>query len=100
GDETWIPPKLLTGVLRDLRCQERERSAHRRLVDGLTAREREVLRCMMAGASRATIAEQLVLSPNTVRTHMRNVLAKLGVHSMVAAVAVARRVGFGETAEA
>ena len=53
SDETWIPPKLLTGVLRDLRRQEHERNSYRRLVDGLTAREREILRYMVAGASRA-----------------------------------------------
>jgi DNA-binding CsgD family transcriptional regulator len=46
--------------------------------------------------TRASIAQHLFLSPNTVRTHMQNVLGKLGVHSTLAAVAVARRAGIGE----
>jgi DNA-binding NarL/FixJ family response regulator len=60
--------------------------------DALTRREVEVLRCMAAGIPRRAIAERLVLSPNTVRTHARNVLAKLGVHSSLAAAALLRRV--------
>ncbi len=60
--------------------------------DALTRREVEVLRCMAAGIPRRAIAERLVVSPNTVRTHARNVLAKLGVHSSLAAAALLRRV--------
>ena len=41
------------------------------------------------------VAERLFLSPHTVRTHMQNVLGKLGVHSTLAAVALARRAGVG-----
>lgn len=59
--------------------------------DALTRREIEVLRCMAAGIPRRAIAERLVLSPNTVRTHARNVLSKLGVHSSLAAAALLRR---------
>jgi DNA-binding NarL/FixJ family response regulator len=59
--------------------------------DALTRREVEVLRCIAAGIPRRAIAERLVLSPNTVRTHARNVLAKLGVHSSIAAAALLRR---------
>lgn len=94
--ETSIPPQLLTTVLHDLRRAERERNQYESLVDTLTPREREILTCMVAGNSRAAIAEKLVLSPNTVRTHVQNVLTKLGVHSMVAAVAAARRAGLGD----
>jgi DNA-binding NarL/FixJ family response regulator len=59
----------------------------------LTARERDVLTAMVAGQSREEIADQLEISANTVRTHMQNILSKLGVHSSLAAVAVARRAG-------
>ncbi len=58
-------------------------------------REREVLRCMVAGLGRKAVAERLYLSPHTVRTHMQNVLGKLGVHSTLQAVALARRAGVG-----
>ncbi len=59
--------------------------------DTLTRRESEVLRCMAAGLPRVVIAERLAMSPNTVRTHARNVLAKLGVRSSLAACALLRR---------
>lgn len=48
---------------------------------------------MLAGLGRKAVAERLYLSPHTVRTHMQNVLGKLGVHSTLAAVALARRAG-------
>jgi DNA-binding NarL/FixJ family response regulator len=92
-DETHVPPALLTGVLRELTRERRHRDEHERLVESLTPRELEVLRCMLAGLGRKAVAERLYLSPHTVRTHMQNVLSKLGVHSTLAAVALARRAG-------
>ncbi|MFJ9108913.1 LuxR C-terminal-related transcriptional regulator [Streptomyces sp. NPDC102283] len=94
-DETHLPPALLTGVLRELTAARKHRTESERLVDSLTPREREVLRCMVAGLGRKAVAERLFLSPHTVRTHMQNVLGKLGVHSTLAAVALARRAGVG-----
>lgn len=68
-----------------------------RLRDGgaplLTAREREVLALVARGMSAPGIAEQLVLSPHTVKTHLRNTFAKLGVTDRAAAVAAAMRRG-------
>ncbi|MYX23051.1 response regulator transcription factor, partial [Streptomyces sp. SID8380] len=94
-DETHLPPALLTGVLRELTAARRHRTESERLVESLTPREREVLRCMVAGLGRKAVADRLYLSPHTVRTHMQNVLGKLGVHSTLAAVALARRAGVG-----
>ncbi|MDH6226547.1 MULTISPECIES: response regulator transcription factor [Streptomyces] len=94
-DETHLPPALLTGVLREMTAARRHRTESERLVESLTPREREVLRCMVAGLGRKAVAERLFLSPHTVRTHMQNVLGKLGVHSTLAAVALARRAGVG-----
>ncbi|WP_043264680.1 response regulator transcription factor [Streptomyces sp. CT34] len=94
-DETHLPPALLTGVLGELPPARRHRTESERLVESLTPREREVLRCMVAGLGRKAVAERLFLSPHTVRTHMQNVLGKLGVHSTLAAVALARRAGVG-----
>ncbi|KNE83162.1 MULTISPECIES: helix-turn-helix transcriptional regulator [Streptomyces] len=93
--ETHLPPALLTGVLRELTAARKHRTESERLVQSLTPREREVLRCMVAGLGRKAVAERLFLSPHTVRTHMQNVLGKLGVHSTLAAVALARRAGVG-----
>ncbi|MEU6660692.1 response regulator transcription factor [Streptomyces sp. NPDC046821] len=94
-DETHLPPALLTAVLRELTAARKHRTESERLVESLTPREREVLRCMVAGLGRKAVAERLFLSPHTVRTHMQNVLGKLGVHSTLAAVALARRAGVG-----
>ncbi|MFE1439413.1 LuxR C-terminal-related transcriptional regulator [Streptomyces sp. NPDC058739] len=94
-DETHLSPALLTGVLRELTAARKHRTESERLVESLTPREREVLRCMVAGLGRKAVAERLFLSPHTVRTHMQNVLGKLGVHSTLAAVALARRAGVG-----
>nr|WP_034267483.1 helix-turn-helix transcriptional regulator [Actinospica robiniae] len=62
-------------------------------VTRLTSREVQVLRCLAAGLGRSEIAERLYVSPHTARTHIQRVLAKLGVHSALGAMAVARDVG-------
>jgi DNA-binding CsgD family transcriptional regulator len=54
----------------------------------LTAREREILALLAKGLSGAAIAEQLVLSPETVRTHVRNAMTKLGASTRSQAVAM------------
>jgi hypothetical protein len=48
---------------------------------------------MVSGLHRNGIAERLSQSPNTTRTHIRNVTLKLGCHSVLEAVAVALKVG-------
>jgi ATP/maltotriose-dependent transcriptional regulator MalT len=60
---------------------------------GLSEREREVLGLLAEGRSNPEIAEALFISRATARTHVGNVLAKLGVHSRAEAVAVAHRLG-------
>ena len=59
----------------------------------VTAREREILQLAADGLSGPTIAERLVLSPGTVKTHFANVYEKLEVHDRAAAVARALRLG-------
>lgn len=62
----------------------------------LSSREVEVLRLLAAGRSNAQIADELVLSVNTVKTHVRNVLRKLGVPTRAAAAGMARTLGIGD----
>lgn len=59
----------------------------------LTPKELEVLRLLAEGANSAEIARRLQISPNTVRTHVQSILAKLQVHSRLEAVAFAARNG-------
>jgi DNA-binding NarL/FixJ family response regulator len=55
------------------------KSAHRSKVDELTEREREVLALVAEGLTDRGIAERLWLAPKTVETHVRHILAKLGL---------------------
>ena len=71
----------------------RQRAEGHAVVTALTPREREVLRLMATGAPNSTIAVHLEISPHTVRTHVQNVLAKLGAENRLAAAAMARRAG-------
>lgn len=81
-----IPVDLLAGLAR-------RRSGDRAGPGDLTARERQVLALVASGATNQAIADELVLSIHTVRNHVKAVLGKLGAHSKLEAVAVARRQG-------
>jgi DNA-binding CsgD family transcriptional regulator len=59
----------------------------------LTQREIEILRLLSRGRDTLAIADALTISANTVRTHLQNVFAKLGAHSKLEAVAVAKERG-------
>lgn len=91
--ETWIPPRLLTHVLADLTAAQNERAEQEALLARLSSRETQILGYLATGMSVEAIAGQLFLSRNTVRTHVYNMMRKLGVHSALAAVALARRAG-------
>ena len=82
-----IPPDLLARLVPRL---DRSRL---KLGDDLSAREREVLGLLAAGASTKAIAGELHLSVNTVRNHVQQVLVKLGAHSKLEAVSIAVREG-------
>jgi len=71
-----------------LRRRLAQRTQHQ-LTDCLTRREREVLALLTEGRSNESIAGRLTISPATARTHVRNILHKLGVRSRVAAASIA-----------
>jgi DNA-binding NarL/FixJ family response regulator len=59
----------------------------------LTKRERDILTRVESGASNKAIAAELTVSLNTVRTHVQSILKKLGAHSKLQAVSMAREQG-------
>ena len=91
--ETHLPADLLTRVLISLSERGRPSTPEAEAIALLTARELDVLRCLMEGLSRNEIGAMLHVSPNTVRTHIQSILHKLNVHSALMAVALARRAG-------
>ncbi|MDP9342348.1 MAG: response regulator transcription factor, partial [Actinomycetota bacterium] len=80
-------------LLRRLRHRRAERATAQQRADRLTARETEILQLMADGARPEQIAMFLGISVATLRTHVQNVLTKLGVHSKTEALAFAIRHG-------
>src|SRR3712207_3657064 len=90
--ETLLSPEELVEMLR-IAGQNREARAN---IQQLTRREREVLQALSEGLSNKEIAERLHMSVDTERTHMMNILSKLGVHSRLQALLFAARHGLVE----
>jgi pimeloyl-ACP methyl ester carboxylesterase/DNA-binding CsgD family transcriptional regulator len=68
------------------------------LYPDLTPRERELLDLIARARSNAEIAEELGISPRTVRNHITNIFAKLGVSRRAEAIVLGRDIGFGGAA--
>lgn len=88
-----VPPALLRPLLDELLARSRRTRQAVELLGRLTRREREVLELLAEGCAHDEVAEILVISPQTARTHIQNVLGKLEVHSRVEAAALAMRYG-------
>ncbi len=91
--EVLIDPATLTRLLHQVAREREARRDAMALFDALTEREREVLGLLAEGLRNDDIAHRLFISPQTVQTHVRNLLAKLGVHSKLEAVALAVKHG-------
>jgi len=76
------------GILRETERSLRARDDARRLLGGLSKREREIVTMMSEGAPNKLIAHGLGLSTRTVEMHRSNALAKLGVKSIVEVMAL------------
>lgn len=88
--DTYVPSHLLGAVLRDLITIRREIAPQQgSAVDRLSPRERQVLGLLGAGADHVEIASRLTISPNTAKTHINRLLAKLDVRSRVEAASLA-----------
>jgi DNA-binding NarL/FixJ family response regulator len=88
--ETLLPRSVIMGIAQRV-AAARDRGQERRQVEPLTPRELEVLRALTEGLSTPEICDRLFIAPNTLRTHVQNIMGKLRVHSKLEAVAFALR---------
>jgi DNA-binding NarL/FixJ family response regulator len=86
--ETLLPRSVIVEIAKRV-AAARERGDDRRVIEPLTPRELEVLRALTDGLSTPEICERLYIAPNTLRTHVQNIMGKLRVHSKLEAVAFA-----------
>jgi NarL family two-component system response regulator LiaR len=91
--EVLIDPATLTRLLAQVAREREEQRDALALLNDLTEREREILGLLAEGMRNDEIAAKLYISPQTVQTHVRNILGKLRVHSKLEAVAFAVRHG-------
>jgi DNA-binding NarL/FixJ family response regulator len=89
-----MPPQPFRRLLDDMDVRATDGPLNR-----LSEREREILGLLANGWSNRRIAEECFLSLHTVRTHIQNILVKLGVHSKLKAVAFALEHGWRPAAE-
>lgn len=93
GGEMLVSAELLARLAGRQRTEEARALARARLVEGLTVREHQVLELLAGGLDNRQIAGRLGIAYGTVRTHVRNLLDKIGVHSRLEAVARAGQDG-------
>ncbi len=91
--EAHVPPALLGTLLRELVVERRKRPHAAEAVESLSPREHEVLALLGSGLDTHQIADRLVISPHTARTHVTRLLGKLSLGSRAEAAALAVRVG-------
>jgi DNA-binding NarL/FixJ family response regulator len=89
GKHAELQQRLVAAVSRSAPARTRE-------VEGLTAREVEVLKLIAAGLSNVEISRTLVVSEATVKTHVNHLFAKAGLRDRAQAVAFAYKSGIAE----
>jgi DNA-binding NarL/FixJ family response regulator len=97
--EILLPRSVIMGIAERV-AAARDRGGDRRHAEPLTPRELEVLRALTDGLSTPEICDRLFIAPNTLRTHVQNIMAKLRVHSKLEAVAFGLRHGLVEPPKA
>jgi DNA-binding NarL/FixJ family response regulator len=85
---TYVDPRLHSALL------SRKATQTQRM---LSKREREIMDLLAQGLTGEQVAERLYLSPETIKTHIRNAMNKLEAHTRVHAIAIALRKGFIST---
>jgi DNA-binding NarL/FixJ family response regulator len=91
--EAMLDRQEAARLLRVLRRRRHQESTERQRANRLTPRQTQIMQMMADGASSEEIARRLKVSPYTLRTHVQNILTRLGVHTKVEAMAIAIRHG-------
>ena len=91
--DSMISPRIAGKLVARLRDVAREASSAPRLDADLTLREVEVLRLVAHGKENAAIAQELYISPNTVKNHVASILDKLHLENRIQAAVAAVRSG-------
>jgi len=91
--EIVLPEHDLPNVLHRLQHSKHRREESQELANRLTSREIQILEAFTGGRNTQEVAQALVLSAHTVNSHLRSVMAKLGVRSKLEAVLFALRNG-------
>ena len=94
--EALLSPDKVIEMLRMVSRKRQEEYEAQKAIDRLTPRERQVLQALAEGMDSKEIAGKLKITVETERTHMVNILNKLGVHSRLQALVFAARHGIVE----
>ncbi|MCL6554564.1 MAG: response regulator transcription factor [Firmicutes bacterium] len=89
----FLSPRTAAVVAHDVVDEAARSAAGRALLDGLTARERDVLVLLAEGLTTREIARRLRISPKTVQSHREHIMTKLNLHRRAALVRYAVRRG-------
>ena len=87
--DALVQPSVSRRLIEEFVKMRRAEADARETFAVLTDREREILRCIARGASNEDIAEELVISPATVKTHVSRIMGKLEVHDRAQLVVMA-----------
>ncbi|NEC22699.1 response regulator [Streptomyces parvus] len=92
GGHALLAPEI-TGRLIAEFARQRVSASPKRSIEGLTAREAEVLVLIARGLSNADIADRLTITDHTVKTHINRLFAKMGLRDRAQAVILAYELG-------
>jgi DNA-binding NarL/FixJ family response regulator len=93
GGEALLAPTVTRRLIAEVVARGRSAPVEKARLAGLTARETETLRQVARGLSNAEIAAQMYVTEHTVKTHVSNLLTKLGLRDRVQAVVLAYESG-------